>query len=129
MKVKVIKKSFYANTLNKVGDIIEIKEKEIPSWAEAIENKPQTNQKEKAQGKLKEHAEKQEEKQQEAKSDNIEKEDKRLEEYAKLNPDELKEKLETLLNDAIDKGFMIDFDDKSDIQLIIELEDLLKEKE
>ena len=109
MKVKVIKKSFYNSKLNRVGDIIDIYENELPSWAEAIEgdfsplaqNNGEKGQKDNSQ---------------------------ELEELSKLSDDEVKDKLDNLLNEAIDKGILIDFENKSDIQLIIELTDMLQEK-
>jgi len=112
MKVKVIKKSFYDNKVNKIGDIIEIREKTIPSWAEALKKSKTENAEENNENTPKEP----------------EKKDNRIDELAKLSPDEIREKLDELLNDAIDKGIMIEFENKSDIQLIIELEESLKGK-
>lgn len=116
MKVRVIEKSFYGNRINKIGDVIEIKEDKLPSWAESVitENEP-----------VKEDEKTEDEKEQD---EAVNVPDKKLEELSKLSEDEIKEKLDSLLNDAIDKGIMIEFGDKSDIQLIIELSDLLKEK-
>jgi len=128
MKVKVIKKSFYDNKLNNIGEIIEIKEKELPSWAEAIEeieteNKDdEVNDTPEVNGDLKDE-------EKEVLENTPAKTNERLDELEKLSEDELKEKLDTLLNETIDKDIIIDFDNKSDIQLIIELEDMLMEKE
>ena len=103
MKIKVVKKSFYGNKVNKIGDIIEFSEKKCPSWGEVISE------------------------------DKIEmsdpQNDMKIEELSKLNEDEIKEILDNLLNEAIDKGIMIDFENKSDIALILELTELLKGKE
>lgn len=108
MKVKVIKKCFYNCKLNKVGDVIDINEKELPSWAEPISQSSQPSESNEAIL--------------------IAQAENRLEELSKLSDDELKEQLDNLLNEAIDKGIMIDFENKSDIQLIIELTDMLQEK-
>lgn len=41
MKVLVKEKAYYNNTIVKAGQIIEIKEKKVPSWAEAIKKDTQ----------------------------------------------------------------------------------------
>ena len=115
MKVKVNKKSFYNNKLNKVGDIIEINEDKLPSWAESLDCKESKeifrstqNDGERAQnGKEKQP---------------------KIDELSKLKPDEIKVILDNLLNEAIEKGILIDFENKSDIALIIELTDALEGK-
>lgn len=131
MKVKVIKKSFYGNRLNKIGDVIEISEKTVPSWAEAIKESKLKEEPEKkdnkAQDKETENKKTGDDKAQDKKENSIA--DSRLEELSKLTEDEIREKLDALLNESIDKGIMIEFEDKSDIQLIIELSDLLEGKE
>lgn len=104
MKVKVIKKSFYGNKLNKVGDIIEINEKTTPSWAEEVSDEVQKKESETAVNKNIANGQ-----------------------FENLSDEEIKEKLDELLNEAIDKGIMIDFENKSDIELIKELNKLLEE--
>lgn len=101
MKVRILEPAFYNNTYLKKGAIVELNIKKCPSWAEIIEIKE----------------EKKEANKEEKKDETI------------FGEEEKKEKLDKLLNEAIEKGILIEDADKKSIEeQIKELEELLKEE-
>lgn len=106
MKIKVLKTAYFNQKLLNVGEIIDFKGKKLPSWgtlADGIETK-------KTKSEAKDN------------SKNGKKEEKTV-----LNDEQKKQYLEMLLNDAIEKGILIeDADTKTVDEQIKELEEKLK---
>lgn len=132
MKIKVIKPAFYQLEYLKVGRIIDIKEKELPSWAEPLkkENKKQA---ESAQNKptentnIKEDNEPTTPTEPDEQTENSGQQEEQTEQQSLDIPNpEADMYLELLLNEAIAKDIVIqDADKKSVPEQIKELEELL----
>ena len=106
MKIKVLENAYYNETYYKAGQVININAKEVPSWAELIEEKKASVETEENNGDK------------EQKGQNI-----------TVGADEEKQKqyLEELLNEAFEKEIFIeDADKKTVAEQIEELEELLK---
>lgn len=102
MKVQILEPAYFNNAYLKKGEIVTLNIKKCPSWAKEIVVKEQ-----KTPDKKEEHK----------KEDTI------------FGEEEQKEKLDKLLNEAIEKGILIEDADKKSIEeQIKELEELLKEE-
>jgi homoserine dehydrogenase len=101
MKVQILEPAYFNNAYLKKGEIVTLNIKKCPSWAKEIVIKEQKTL--------------------------DKKEDKK--ENTIFGEEEQKEKLDKLLNEAIEKGILIeDADKKSVEEQIKELEELLKEE-
>ena len=126
MKIVVTKKSFYGNKINKVGEIIDYQGNKLPSWAKKLKDKtPEKNENKNENVNIAENAAEQ--------NNGIGEQNNEIGEQndgiGEQNPDNenKNEKLNQLLDKAIDKGIAIEFGDKTDEELINELEEVLKE--
>ena len=138
MKIVVTKKSFYGNKINKVGEIIDYQGNKLPSWAKKLKDKtPEKNEKKNEKVNIAENAEEQNNgigeqnngigEQNNENSEQNDTEQKDNTDNQDSNSENKNDKLNQLLDKAIDKGIAIEFGDKTDEELINELEEVLKE--
>ncbi len=138
MKIVVTKKSFYGNKINKVGEIIDYQGNKLPSWAKKLKDKtPEKNENKIENVNIAENTAEQnngigEQNNEigEQNNENCEQNNENCEQNdTEQNPDNenKNDKLNQLLDKAIDKGIAIEFGDKTDEELINELEEVLKE--
>ena len=100
MKIRVKDKAFYNDQIVKVGDIIDIKEKDAPSWAEPVKKSDKTKEPEKKQ-----------------ENQNVQNDEKKTETVVNNEGTETKEPeqdaadsevyLELLINEALEKNIFI----------------------
>lgn len=100
MKIRVKDKAFYNDQIVKVGDIIDIKEKDAPSWAEPVKKSDKTKEPEKKQ-----------------ENQNVQNDEKKTETVVNTEGTETKEPeqdaadsevyLELLINEALEKNIFV----------------------
>lgn len=156
MKVQILEPAYFNNAYLKKGEIVDLNIDECPSWAEVIGKKPKAKEAKDDEAKkqelvalrkelyeltgkevteeftkeqLIEEIEKAKKNKKGQGKDDSDNADEAKKENTIFGEEEQKEKLDKLLNEAIEKGILIEDADKKSIEeQIKELEELLKEE-